>query len=484
LKLQPIFFVVGIIIVVIGCIMLVPAVVDLYFDHPDWMIFSRAAVTAIGLGGATCLACRGEIGPRITSRQGYILTAVSWVAISGVGALPLWFSSLELSFTDAVFETVSGLTTTGSTILSGLDSMAPGLLIWRSLLQWVGGIGIIVTALALLPMMRVGGMQLFQMESSDRSEKLSPRVRDMCFQIVLIYSLLTLLCCMLYRAFGMSWFDAINHAMTTLATGGYSTSDLSFAKFDESLPLHWIGTVFMCAGALPFTAYAVVARKRSFIPVLRNRQIQLFFIIVGTFAVLLTFRLLQTHELGLLRSLTLASFNIVSVITTTGYASGDYQLWGPGAVMLFFFATFIGGCAGSTAGGFKMFRLYVLFAGLREHFMRLRSPNIVTVSHIDDKEITSDIYMAVSVYVFLLAVSFIMVSGALALTGLDLITATSAAATALANVGPGLGPIIGPAGNFQTLPDAAKWVLDVAMILGRLEFQTLLVFLLPSFWRD
>lgn len=484
LKLQPIFFVVGVIGLVIGGVMLIPAAVDLYYRHPDWAVFSHAAVTSIAFCGAICLACRGEIGTTITSRQGYVLTAASWVAISVIGALPLWFSSLNLTFTDAVFETVSGLTTTGSTILSGLDQMPPGLLLWRSLLQWIGGIGIIVTALALLPMMRVGGMQLFQMESSDRSEKLSPRVRDMCFQIVLIYVLLTLLCTILYRVFGMTWFDAINHSMTTLSTGGYSTSDLSFAKFDSSLALHWIGVIFMCAGSLPFTVYAIVVRKRSIVPVINNRQIQLFFIVASVFAVLMTLRLLQMGEYDLIRSFTLASFNIVSVVTTTGFASGDYQLWGPGAITLFFFATFIGGCAGSTAGGFKTFRLYILFAGLRANFMRLRSRHIVTVSYIDDKEITPDIYMAVSVYVFLFTISYIAVSIALALTGLDFISATSATATALANVGPGLGSIIGPAGNFQTLPDTAKWVLDVAMILGRLEFQTLLVFLLPSFWRD
>ncbi|WP_404424115.1 TrkH family potassium uptake protein [Thalassospira australica] len=483
-RLQPIFFVVGIMVIIIGVSMMIPAAVDLYYGNPDWQIFAQASMTSIGLGGMACLACRSEIGPRVTARQGYVLTVFSWIAVSLTGALPLWFSSLDISFCDAVFETVSGLTTTGSTVLSGLDDMPPGLLLWRSILQWLGGIGIIVTALALLPMMRVGGMQLFQMESSDRSEKLSPRIRDMCLQIVVIYVGLSVICMMLYRFFGMTWFDAINHGMSTLATGGYSTSDLSFAKFDSSLALHWVGIIFMFAGALPFTAYAVLVRKRDIRAVTNNQQIRLFLLIIAVFTGLLTLRLMHISDDGFFRSLTMAAFNLVSVITTTGYASGDYLQWGPAAIMLFFFATFIGGCSGSTAGGFKMFRLYVVFTGLKAHFMRLRSPSAVIVSRIDKHEITSDIYNAVTVYVFLLTISYIAISVALALTGLDLVTSMSAAATALANVGPGLGPIIGPAGNFQSLPDAAKWILDVAMVLGRLEFETLLVLLLPAFWRD
>ncbi|WP_276654036.1 potassium transporter TrkG, partial [Thalassospira lucentensis] len=204
-RLQPIFFVVGVMVIIIGVSMLVPAAVDLYYGNPDWRIFAQASMTTIGLGGMACLACRSDIGPRVTSRQGYVLTVVSWIAVSLTGALPLWYSSLDISFCDAVFETVSGLTTTGSTVLSGLDQMPPGLLVWRSIMQWLGGIGIIVTALALLPMMRVGGMQLFQMESSDRSEKLSPRIRDMCMQIVLIYVSLSVICMLLYRFFGMTW---------------------------------------------------------------------------------------------------------------------------------------------------------------------------------------------------------------------------------------------------------------------------------------
>ncbi|HAI28788.1 MAG TPA: cation transporter, partial [Thalassospira sp.] len=384
-------------VIIIGISMMVPAAVDLAYGNPDWKIFAQASITTIGLGGMACLACRSDIGPRVTARQGYVLTVVSWIAVSLTGALPLWYSSLELSFCDAVFETVSGLTTTGSTILSGLDHLPPGLLIWRSIMQWLGGIGIIVTALALLPMMRVGGMQLFQMESSDRSEKLSGRMRDMCLQIVMIYSFLTLVCIVLYRIFGMGWFDAINYGMTTLSTGGYATSDLSFANFDTSLSLHWIAILFMFFGGLPFTAYAVFLRKRAIKAVIGNQQIKLFCLIIAGFTFLLTLRLLQNSDDSIFRSLTIAAFNLVSVITTTGYASGDYLLWGPAAVMLFFFATFIGGCSGSTSGGFKMFRLYVVFTGLRAHFMRLRSPSAVVVSRIDRHEITSDIYNAVTV---------------------------------------------------------------------------------------
>lgn len=485
LRLQPIIFVVGVMVSIIGAAMIVPAMVDLYYGNPDWKIFAEASVTTIGLGVLGCLTCWSDMDARVNVRQGYILTVVSWFAVSVTGALPLWFSSLDISFCDAVFETISGLTTTGSTVLSGLDTMPPGLLLWRSIMQWLGGIGIIVTALALLPLMRVGGMQLFQMESSDRTEKLSPRMRDMCLQIVVIYAGLSILCMVLYWSFGMTWFEAINHGMTTLATGGYSTSDMSFAKFSDSLSLHWIGTVFMFAGGLPFSTLAVTVRKKSLRPLITNQQIILFLALIAFFSAILTLELKSVSgDIGWWRAITLATFNLVSVITTTGFASGDYLQWGALAGMVFFFATFIGGCSGSTAGGFKMFRLYVVFSGLRAHFMRLRSPSAVIIDRIDGHEITSDIYSAVTVFVFLLGISYVAVTVGLGLAGLDLITAMSAAATALGNVGPGLGPIIGPAGNFQSLPDSAKWILDVAMILGRLEYETLLVLLMPSFWRD
>lgn len=461
--------------------MLVPMSVDLAAGHPDSSAFMAASIVTLFVAVLLILATR-QVREPIPLKGAFLLTTLSWCSIALFGSLPMLFGVMELRLVDAVFEAVSGLTTTGSTVVSGLDRAPPGFLLWRSLLQWLGGIGIIVMALVMLPFLRVGGMQLFHTESSDRSEKLLPTVQAIVRQIVTIYMSLSLACALAYMAAGMSAFDAINHAMTTMATGGYSTHDASIGFF-EGPAVEWIGIVFMAAAALPFTRYlaAINGRPNLF---LNDSQIRLFIVFCTVVAVGLALWLAAKPEWLLGDALRACLFNVVSVVTTTGYASENYGAWGPLAVSLFLAITVVGGCTGSTSGGIKMFRLEILWRWASGYTRGLFLPHAVTRPTYNGRPVDREVMIAVLSFAFIFIGSWGVLTVLLGATGLDLVTAVSGAATALANVGPGLGEIIGPAGNFSPLPDSAKWLLIAGMLLGRLEFFTVLVLLHPAFWRD
>lgn len=432
-----------------------------------------------GMAGAVWHTARGARD--VDSRSAFLLTAGSWLATPIVAALPLYFSELNLSLTDSIFETVSGLTTTGSTVLTGLDSMDPTLLLWRSMLQWIGGVGIILMAIIILPFLRVGGMQLFELESSATTQGRSiARPGSLIRSIATLYVALTVLCAASYSLAGMSAFDAVNHAMTTLATGGYSTHDASLGFFNQPA-VQWVAVVFMVAGALPFMAYlrTVSGRTDAF---LRDPQAPVFAgFLIGV--CLLAAAFLADGQAGYFNALRKAAVNIVSVTTTTGYASEDYQLWGPGFIGMFFALTFVGGCAGSTSGAVKIYRFQLLRIFAAEHLRRLFSPSIVEVHTYGGVRLTRDIAFSVLAFLSLFVGAFSVGGLVLTLTGLDLVTALSSAATALCNVGPGLGDIVGPAGNFATVSDMAKWTLIGLMLLGRLELFAILVLFDPYFWR-
>jgi len=388
----------------------------------------------------------------------------------------------ELRFVDAFFEAMSGLTTTGSTVLTGLDHMAPGILLWRAILQWLGGIGIIVMAIAVLPFLRSGGMQLFRTESSDMSaERVVPRVKRMTGAIALSYAILTALCALALWAAGMVPMDAVVHAMATLSTGGFSNHDASIAYF-HSPPIELIILVFMIAGAIPFVTYLKFAHG-NMRALTSDPQVRGLLGILITMTGMLAIWLVVRDGYTVTEALRFAAFNIVSVITTTGFASADYTEWGALALGVFFLMTFVGGCTGSTSGGIKILRFQVLRAALSGYLWRLIYPHGVRPATFGENRITPDVM--IGVLVFTLAFLMMTALTALILTGLglDLDTAISGAATAVANVGPGLGTIIGPAGNFQSLPDSAKWVLAIAMLMGRLEVFTVLVLFTPGYWR-
>jgi len=477
--LQPVGFIVSLLVLALSAAMLVPAAVDAIYGNPDWIVFVVSAGVGVAVAGMGALTARcATIG--LDLRQAFLVTATSWLAMSAVGALPLYFSTLKLSYADAFFESISGLTTTGSTVLVGLDTMAPGLLLWRSLLQWIGGVGIIVLGMAILPFLRVGGMQLFHTESSDRSEKLFPRPGQIASAIGAVYLGLSALCAAAYMVAGMSPFEAINHAMTTLATGGYSTSDRSLGHWGAAV--QWVGTTFMLAGALPFLLYVRVLQGRP-AALYRNSQVLALLGLLATAILTLALWLIGTGQAAPLDAFRLTAFNVVSIVTTTGYATADYGLWGGFAAVCFFCLIFVGGCTGSTSGGIKMFRFEILVRLVARTIARLPHPHRIYPLAYRKTPIGEDVMTGVIAFFAFFISSFALLSLALALFGLDFVSAISGAATAMANVGPGLGPVIGPAGNFASLPDGAKWLLSFGMLLGRLEVFTVLVLLTPSFWR-
>jgi trk system potassium uptake protein TrkH len=478
LDLRPVLFVVGLLICVIGFAMIVPATMNWVAGRPPPEPFSIAAACSIGVGGLFVLANRG-VSMTLTLRQAYVLTFLSWLAVPMVGALPLVFSELRLSYTDAFFETMSGVTTTGSSVLVGLDTMAYSILLWRALMQWLGGVGIMVMAIAILPWLRSGGMQLFRTESSDRSDKPMPQLAAMTAALCGAYLVVSVACAIAYHWAGMSVFDAITHAMTTLATGGYSTRDLSFMEFSASA--QWVGVVFMIAGALPFLLY--VRAVRGDWTIFRDRQAQLMMLLLASATVVLTLWLSWYGDRPLNDAIRLAAFNVTSVMTTTGYASEDYGLWGPLAVGVFFYLMFIGGCTGSTAGAIKVFRFRVLFIVLQAHIARRFLPHAVVQRRYDGRALSDDVVEGVMAFLAVYFLTIALAALALGSLGLDWLTALSGVVQAIGNVGPGLGPIIGPAGNFSSLPDGAKWILAFTMLLGRLELFTVLVLLTPGFWR-
>ncbi|MCP5181264.1 MAG: TrkH family potassium uptake protein [Pseudomonadales bacterium] len=438
------------------------------------------AISAAGVLGAGLILATTFRAPgfNLVARQLYLLTGSAWVTLALAGAVPMTFSTCSLA--DAFFESMSGITTTGSTVLTGLDRLPRTILLWRSILQWLGGLGVVGMAVSILPFLQVGGMRLFHTESSDWSDKSMPRIQTLARMIGITYLGLTLACASGYWLTGMTPFDALNHAMTTVSTGGYATSDQSMARFD--LPVLWVAIVFMVLGSLPFTSIiAIVRRPRLvFAP---NQQI------VGLLVLLLVAMMLLTLHLALRKhgtpfaDFTHATFNLVSVVSTTGYASDDYTQWSEFSVVIFFIAMFIGGCSGSSSGGMKIFRFQLGYLFLRNQIQRLIHPNGVFVTQYNHYPVPEDIVISAVAFCFLFFASVAAVSLLLGLMGLDLITAISAASTSLTNVGPGFGEIIGPAGNFATLPVGAKWLLAFAMLLGRLELLTIMVLFTPMFWR-
>ncbi len=477
---RPVFLVIGILLSTLALFMCVPAAVDLYIGHPDWEVFALSAGVTLFIGVAMVFSCSSR-GGQFSVRQAFLMTTLAWIALTAFAALPFSYSELEMSFTDAFFEAMSGLTTTGSTVIVGLDEAPPGILLWRAILQWVGGIGIIVMAIAILPMLRVGGMQLFRMESSDRSEKALPRAAQVASAIGVIYLLFTGIWTLAYWFAGMNGFDAIAHAMTTIATGGFSTHDASFGYFD-SAAVDTIATAGMFMGALPFLLYLRMAQG-NWLAVSRDSQVRWFASIVFLAVATATAWLWLDNGRDFGDSVRAAAFNVVSIITGTGYATEDFTKWGAFATPLFFFIMFIGGCAGSTTCGIKVFRFQVLYAAAWTQMRHLLQPHGIFVPYYNHRPIDDDVIVSVLSFFFVFGVCYALLALGLGMLGMGFLPAISAAATAISNVGPSLGPVTGPSGTFTSVPDAAKWLLSGGMLLGRLELFTILVLFTRTFWR-
>ncbi len=487
-NLRPVLLVTGALVAALGLLMLIPMVADLIARDPhhraDWGAFATGAIISLFCGGGAAAAAWGRI-ETLSLRHGFLLTTTSWLALTTFAAIPLSMGQLELTYTDAFFEAMSGITTTGSTVLTGLDVAPPGALLWRSMLQWLGGIGIIIMAFAVLPALKVGGMQIFKNEAWDTSEKFIANAAQYSLALTGIYAFFTALCFLLLWAFGMPAFDAFNHAMTTVATGGFSTKDASLGAFlsDSTIPLDLIVTAFMIIGSLPFGIFLIVVLRGAWRRFFADSQIRFFLATIAILTSAIMAYILWRFEIDHFTAFRLSIFNVVSILTGTGFTTTDYGQWGSFAIAFFFCIMFIGGCAGSTSCGLKVFRFQVALAALRVYSQRLAHPHGVFVAHYNGRALTNDVFVSVLSFFFVYFATFATLAVLLSGFGLDALTAISAAGTAIANVGPGLGDVVGPSGNFASLPIGAKWLMSAGMLLGRLEFFSVLVLFSPAFWR-
>ncbi|WP_342078716.1 TrkH family potassium uptake protein [Yoonia sp. SS1-5] len=480
LDLRPVGYVIGLLVAALGITMFAPMVADLMAENGHWFVFFESAVITILIGGLMAIACANGVSAGLSLRQTFLLTSLVWLMLPFFGAIPFVLGATESTLTDAFFEAMSGLTTTGATAISGLEALPDGLKLWRGILQWLGGVGIIVVAMVFLPELRVGGMQIFRSEAFDTMGKILPRAGEIASNISVIYVSLTIACMLSYSALGMSSFDAITHAMTTVSTGGMANYDSSFGAFGPGV--HYAAVVFMILAALPFVRYVQFLAGTAQ-PLLRDSQIRVFFLVIG-FCVLLIASWLwgrdgAVTEQAFRRTL----FNVTSIITGTGYANADYMAWGTFPVVMFFFIGLVGGCAGSTACSVKIFRYQLLFASIKSQIRQIHSPHGLFTPRYEGRPIGDDVLNSVVAFFVAFVLSLGGVAVLLSLTGLDFITSISGAASALANIGPGLGLEIGPAGNYANINDTAKWILALAMLVGRLEIMVVITILSVKFWR-
>ena len=475
---KTVFFTLGILQIILGVSMFIPIIVQFFYSEIDSSFFGSSIVTIIF--GTLFFLSNLDHDKKLNLQQAFLLTALSWISIAVFGSLPFVFSSIELSITDSFFESMSGITTTGSTIISDLENAPKGLLLWRAILQWLGGIGIIVMAITLMPIMNVGGMQLFKISSNDSSEKILPKSKEIALRLIYIYSGLTGLCAITYWIFGMGKFDSLTHSMTTIATGGFSNYNESIGYFN-SLPIEISSMFFIILGSIPFIAYIkfISGNKKIF---LNDIQIKTFLkIIIFTVIILSIYLLFSNQENFSLRSI---FFNTISILSGTGYVNAEFDRWGSFPITLFLALMFIGGCAVSQSCGVKIFRIKILYLFILKELKKIIYPKGVFVIKYDQSAVDEKFIASIISFIYFYIVIFFILTALLSLTGLDFITAISGAATSISNVGPGLGPIIGPNGDFSALPDLSKWILTVGMILGRLELFAILVLFLPSFWKN
>ena len=476
---KTVFFTLGILQIILGVSMFIPIIAQFIYSEIDSSFFGASIVTIIF--GSLFFLSNLDHDKKLNLQQAFLLTALSWLSIAIFGSLPFIFSTMQLSVTDAFFESMSGITTTGSTVIVNLEIAPKSILLWRAILQWLGGIGIIVMAITLMPIMNVGGMQLFKISSNDNAEKILPKSKEISLRLIIIYSSLTFLCAFFYKVFGMNFFDSLTHSMTTIATGGFSNYNESIGYFDSSL-IEITSMIFILLGSIPFIAYIKFLNgdKKIFYS---DTQIKSFFIII-IFSISALFIYLALIKQSLFEiSLRSVAFNVISILTGTGYVTKDFDQWGNFPLIFFIVLMFIGGCAGSTACGIKIFRIQLLYRFLSNQLKKIIYPRGIFIIKYDNNNIDDKFMSSVISFIFLYIIIFFCLTAILSLTGLDFITSISGAATSISNVGPGLGETIGPNGNFSSLSEPSKWALSMGMILGRLELFAILVLFIPSFWR-
>jgi trk system potassium uptake protein len=478
---KTVFFIIGVLLVILGSFMLIPYLIQILYQENSHSFLSSAFLTIFI--GILFILTNLEKDFQLNLQQTFLFSTLAWVSVAIFGSLPFIFSTLNFSFSEAFFESMSGITTTGSTVIANLDNSPKSILLWRSIMQWLGGIGIIVMAITVLPLLKVGGMQLFKMESSDSTEKILPRTTEVATIIISTYLTLTFLCAFFYWLFGMNVFDSIAHSMTTIATGGFSTHNNSIGFF-ESSNIEIIATIFIILGSIPFISYLKFIKGNTKI-FIEDVQIKGFvYLILFSILIMLIYLFFIDHESSFLERIRISSFNVVSILSGTGYVTDDFGLWGKFSLIFFLFLMFIGGCAGSTTCGIKIFRIQMLFLFLKNQIKKLIYPNSIFMVKYNNQKISDNFINSVILFIFSYLFLFMILSILLSITGMDFLSAISGAATSISNVGPGLGEMIGPNGNFKDVSDISKWVLSFGMLLGRLELFAVLVLFVPSFWRD
>ena len=478
---KTVFFLIGILLIVLGLSMLAPYSMQVLYKEDSHSFISSSFVTIFI--GILCILANLEKDLKLNLRQTFLFSTLAWVTVAIFGSLPFVLSNQTFSFSDAFFESMSGITTTGATIISDLDNSPKSILLWRAIMQWLGGIGIVVMAITILPLLKVGGMQLFKMEGPDSTEKILPRTIEVAAIIISTYIILTLFCGFFYWIFGMTVFDSICHAMTTIATGGFSTHNDSIGFFKNS-NIEIVASLFIILGSIPFISYLKFSQgnKKIFF---QDVQIKgLIYLLAISILVIFLYLLFINYEGNLFEKIRISSFNVISILSGTGYVTDDFGLWGKFSLIFFLFLMFIGGCAGSTACGIKIFRLQMLLIFLKNQVKKFIYPNSVIITKYNNYKISDDFIRSVIIFIFSFLFIFLIIAMLLSISGLDFVTSISGAASSISNVGPGLGEIIGPDGNYKTLPNLSKWILAVGMLLGRLELFAVLVLFFPSFWRN
>ena len=478
---KTVFFLIGILLVVLGSSMLAPYAVQIILNEESHSFISASFVT-IFIGILFILA-NLEKEFKLNLRQTFLFSSLAWVMVAAFGSLPFLLSTQNFTLSEAFFESMSGITTTGATIISDLDNSPKSILLWRAIMQWLGGIGIVVMAITILPLLKVGGMQLFKMEGPDSTEKILPRTIEVATIIISTYIVLTFICGLFYWIFGMTVFDSVSHAMTTIATGGFSTHNDSIGFFKNS-NIEIVASIFIILGSIPFISYLKFAQgnKKIFF---QDVQIKgLIYLLAISIFIMFFYLILINYESSLLDKIRISSFNVISILSGTGYVTDDFGLWGKFSLIFFLLLMFIGGCAGSTACGIKIFRLQMLLIFLKNQIKKLVSPNSVIITKYNNQKISDSFINSVIIFIFTFLFIFLIIAMLLSISGLDLITSISGAASSISNVGPGLGEMIGPNGNYREIPDLSKWILSAGMLLGRLELFAVLVLFFPSFWRN
>jgi len=478
---KTVFFLIGILLIVLGLSMLAPYSIQVIYEENSHSFISSSFVTIFI--GILCILANLEKDLKLNLRQTFLFSTLAWVTVAIFGSLPFILSNQTFSFSDAFFESMSGITTTGATIISDLDNSPKSILLWRAIMQWLGGIGIVVMAITILPLLKVGGMQLFKMEGPDSTEKILPRTIEVAAIIISTYIVLTLSCGFFYWIFGMTVFDSVCHAMTTIATGGFSTHNDSIGFFKNS-NIEIVASLFIILGSIPFISYLKFSQGNRKI-FFQDVQIKgLIYLLIFSTIIMFLYLLFINYQGNLFEKIRISSFNVISILSGTGYVTDDFGLWGKFSLIFFLFLMFIGGCAGSTACGIKIFRLQMLLIFLKNQVKKLIYPNSVIITKYNNQKISDDFIRSVIIFIFSFLFIFLIIAMLLSISGLDFVTSISGAASSISNVGPGLGEIIGPDGNYKSLPDLSKWILAAGMLLGRLELFAVLVLFFPSFWRN